>query len=136
VTYTYSVKLLTQLPPISPPIQYTVLDSTGDVAKTQIGTPYYLSPEICEDKPYGKKSDIWSLGCVLYEIAALTLPFQARNLPALAHRIMTKSPEPLPASHRYSLQLQRLVSSLLNKKPENRPSIVNILKVSERAAMI
>lgn len=41
-----------------------VLDSTGDVARTQIGTPYYLSPEICEDKPYGKKSDVWSLGCV------------------------------------------------------------------------
>jgi len=105
-----------------------VLDSTGDVAKTQIGTPYYLSPEICEDKPYGKKSDIWSLGCVLYEIAALTLPFQARNLPALAHRIMTKTPQPLPASHRYSSNLQRLVSSLLNKRPENRPSIINILR--------
>jgi hypothetical protein len=105
-----------------------VLDSTGDVARTQIGTPYYLSPEICEDKPYGKKSDVWSLGCVLYEIAALDLPFQARNLPALAHRIMTKEPAALPASHRYSEDLKNLTKSLLNKKPDRRPSVVTILR--------
>jgi NIMA (never in mitosis gene a)-related kinase len=108
-----------------------VLDSTGDVARTQIGTPYYLSPEICEDKPYGKKSDVWSLGCVLYEIAALDLPFQARNLPALAHRIMTKDPTPLPSSHGYSGELKRLTMSLLNKRPEQRPSVVTILRYSE-----
>ena len=103
-----------------------VLDNTGDVARTQIGTPYYLSPEICEDKPYGKKSDVWSLGCVLYEIAALDLPFQARNLPALAHRIMTKEPKALPSS--FSAQLRLLASSLLNKKPAIRPSVVAILR--------
>lgn len=110
---------------------WQVLDSTGDVARTQIGTPYYLSPEICEDKPYGKKSDVWSLGCVLYEIAALDLPFQARNLPALAHRIMTKDPTPLPSSHGYSGELKRLTMSLLNKRPEQRPSVVTILRYSE-----
>mmetsp|Transcript_17448 Transcript_17448/g.36058 ORF Transcript_17448/g.36058 Transcript_17448/m.36058 type:complete len:988 (-) Transcript_17448:13-2976(-) len=103
-----------------------VLDNTGDVARTQIGTPYYLSPEICEDKPYGKKSDVWSLGCVLYEIAALDLPFQARNLPALAHRIMTKEPKPLPST--FSSQLRLLATSLLNKKPAIRPSVVAILR--------
>jgi len=103
-----------------------VLDNTGDVARTQIGTPYYLSPEICEDKPYGKKSDVWSLGCVLYEIAALDLPFQARNLPALAHRIMTKDPKPLPGT--FSTQLRLLTSALLNKKPALRPSVVTILR--------
>lgn len=39
-----------------------VLDATGDQARTQIGTPYYLSPEICDNKPYDTSSDIWSLG--------------------------------------------------------------------------
>ncbi|GMI15704.1 hypothetical protein TrLO_g14057 [Triparma laevis f. longispina] len=105
-----------------------VLDNTGDVARTQIGTPYYLSPEICEDRPYGRKSDVWSLGCVLYEVAALDLPFQAKNLPALAHRIMTKQPKPLPSSHNYSTNLKLLSTSLLNKKPDLRPSVVAILR--------
>ncbi|VEL16238.1 unnamed protein product [Protopolystoma xenopodis] len=48
-----------------------VLNSTLDLARTCIGTPYYLSPEICENKPYNNKSDIWALGCVLYEMATL-----------------------------------------------------------------
>ena len=52
------------------------LDNTEDQAKTQIGTPYYLSPEICENKPYGRKSDVWSLGILLYELMALEMPFQ------------------------------------------------------------
>jgi serine/threonine protein kinase len=48
-----------------------VLNSTVELARTCIGTPYYLSPEICENRPYNNKSDIWSLGCVLYEITTL-----------------------------------------------------------------
>ena len=48
-----------------------VMSSDTDMAETRIGTPYYLSPEICEDKPYNHKSDIWSLGCVLYELTTL-----------------------------------------------------------------
>uniref|UniRef100_A0A8D0LSU3 non-specific serine/threonine protein kinase n=1 Tax=Sus scrofa TaxID=9823 RepID=A0A8D0LSU3_PIG len=48
-----------------------VLNSTVELARTCIGTPYYLSPEICENKPYNNKSDIWALGCVLYEMCTL-----------------------------------------------------------------
>ena len=65
---------------------------------------------------------------MLYELAALDLPFQARNLPALAHRIMTKEPKPLPSSHRYSTNLKLLTTSLLNKRPALRPSVVAILR--------
>ena len=60
-----------------------VLSSESDVAKTAIGTPYYLSPEICEEKPYNKKSDIWALGCVLYELTTLRHAFDGQSLPAL-----------------------------------------------------
>lgn len=54
-----------------------VLEGTADFASTRIGTPYYMSPELLESKPYNHKSDIWALGCVLYEITALTYPFNA-----------------------------------------------------------
>ena len=48
-----------------------------DFASTRIGTPYYMSPEIFENKPYNHKSDIWALGCILYEMVALTHAFDA-----------------------------------------------------------
>ena len=59
----------------------------NDLAKTQAGTPYYASPEIYSNEPYGKKSDIWSLGCVLYELTALKPPFLAKNIINLANKI-------------------------------------------------
>lgn len=48
-------------------------------ATSKVGTPYYLSPEVCEDRPYNYKSDIWSLGCILYELCTLKHPFEAKN---------------------------------------------------------
>lgn len=69
-----------------------VLEASSDQARTQIGTPYYLSPEICESKPYGQKSDVWSLGVVLFELGALEMPFQAQSLPALVVRICSAEP--------------------------------------------
>ena len=56
-----------------------VLSDTRSKARTVIGTPYYLSPELCEEKPYNHKSDIWSLGCVLYELCTYKHPFEAKN---------------------------------------------------------
>ena len=52
----------------------------NDVMKTQTGTPYYCAPEIWQNKPYDCKSDIWSLGCVIYEMAALRPPFMATSM--------------------------------------------------------
>lgn len=50
---------------------------------TQTGTPYYASPEVWKDKPYDKMSDIWSLGCILYEMTTLKPPFRAENMEGL-----------------------------------------------------
>lgn len=58
-----------------------------DMAFTQTGTPYYASPEVWKDKPYGLKSDMWSLGCVLYEMAALRPPFVASDLQSLYKKV-------------------------------------------------
>ena len=57
-----------------------VLRGTMECARTAIGTPYYLSPEICENKPYSFKSDVWSLGCVLYELTTLRHAFDSDSI--------------------------------------------------------
>ena len=54
---------------------------------TQAGTPYFASPEVWKDKPYGFKSDIWSLGCIAYEMTALHLPFQAKDMGTLYKKV-------------------------------------------------
>ena len=64
------------------------LNQTANMAHTVVGTPYYLSPELCEEKPYNNKSDIWSLGCILYELCTLNHPFTAMNQGALALKIL------------------------------------------------
>merc|ERR1740121_1927048 len=70
-----------------------VLQSTAAFARTVIGSPHYLSPEICQEKPYSFSSDMWALGCIVFEMAALRVPFDAQNLPAVVHRI-TRGPLP------------------------------------------
>ena len=106
-----------------------VLDSTEDQARTQIGTPYYLSPEICESKPYGRKSDIWSLGVILYELLALEMPFQAQSLPALVHRICTTEPAYAKLAPAYSAPVLALLQAMLHKDPDRRPDIAEVVRM-------
>jgi NIMA (never in mitosis gene a)-related kinase len=61
-----------------------------------VGTPYYISPEIVENKPYSFKTDIWSLGVILYEMCALKPPFDGNSLPYLAMRIVQGKYNPIP----------------------------------------
>ncbi|KAG9391702.1 Nek1 Ser/Thr kinase-like [Carpediemonas membranifera] len=105
-----------------------VLKDTMECARTAIGTPYYLSPEICEDKPYNNKSDLWSLGCVLYELLTLKHAFDGQNMKALVTRILRGAYPPV--SSRYSKELRDLVSSMLTKNPRSRPTINQILKTT------
>ena len=60
----------------------------GDMATTQAGTPYYTSPEIWKGTKYGRKCDIWSLGCLLYEMCTLDPPFKARDFPSLYRKVI------------------------------------------------
>jgi len=101
------------------------LNQTIDKAKTYVGTPYYLSPEIINSQPYDFKSDIWSLGVLLYEICALKMPFDASNLPQLYIKIITCKYPPL--SNKYSKDLHLLVKSMLNETSLKRPTIKQIL---------
>jgi NIMA (never in mitosis gene a)-related kinase len=103
-----------------------VLDSTAAFAKTTIGTPYYLSPEICQERPYSWSSDVWAMGCILYEMAALRVPFDAPNIRALVSKI-TRGPVPV-IPPRYSQDLQRLCGDLLQKEERKRPSSTDVLR--------
>ncbi|XP_048186317.1 serine/threonine-protein kinase Nek1 isoform X3 [Perognathus longimembris pacificus] len=103
-----------------------VLNSTVELARTCIGTPYYLSPEICENKPYNNKSDIWALGCVLYEMCTLKHAFEAGNMKNLVLKIISGSFPPV-SSH-YSYDLRSLLSQLFKRNPKDRPSVNSILE--------
>lgn len=94
-------------------------------AKTLVGTPYYLSPEICEEKPYNDKSDIWALGCILYELATFKHPFQGKSQAALILNIINAKFNPIQKN--YSNELSKIISILLNKNHFKRPSIHQIL---------
>lgn len=102
-----------------------VLACTIAVAKTQIGTPYYLSPELCQEKPYAWASDIWSMGCILYELCALKVPFDAPNIPGLVQKIVRGPTPPVPAA--YSEFVRTLCSQMLSRNPDARPSPEDIL---------
>ena len=65
-----------------------VLECTQDHAMTVQGTPYYMSPEVCQNKPYTYQSDIWALGCILYELCTLKHAFHAENLLGLVFKIV------------------------------------------------
>lgn len=103
-----------------------VLDATKDYAKTMVGTPYYLSPEIIEDKPYNYKSDVWSSGVVLYEMTTLKHPFDADSLVILARQILNDQyPDPDPV---YSEEMVSLIRTMLAKDAKLRPWIHEILQ--------
>jgi len=105
-----------------------VLEGSIEAALTVVGTPYYMSPEVCENKPYTFKSDVWSLGCVLYELCMLKHAFSADNLLGLVYKIVSDKYEPIPKM--YSLNLNALIQRMLNKSADARPSVGDLLAES------
>ncbi|KAK6537777.1 G2-specific serine/threonine protein kinase [Orbilia ellipsospora] len=102
-----------------------ILASDQHMATTYVGTPYYMSPEIVCDLPYTSRSDIWSLGCVIYELCALSPPFDAKSLPALCQKIQAGRFNPIPSS--YSPELRRVVDMCLRTNPSDRPDTTKLL---------
>lgn len=83
-----------------------------DLSKTQTGTPYYASPEVWKDEAYDWRSDIWSLGCVLYEMTTLKPPFRAQNMEGLYQKVI-KGIYPRINLKIYSEDLASIIKSLL-----------------------
>uniref|UniRef100_A0A8D1KSD3 Serine/threonine-protein kinase Nek3 n=1 Tax=Sus scrofa TaxID=9823 RepID=A0A8D1KSD3_PIG len=103
-------------------------------ACTYVGTPYYVPPEIWENLPYNNKSDIWSLGCILYELCTLKHPFQANSWKSLILKVCQGSMSPLPAH--YSYELQHLIKQMFKKNPSHRPSATTLLSRGSLARLI
>ncbi|KAM4590641.1 serine/threonine-protein kinase Nek3 [Fundulus diaphanus] len=102
-----------------------VLNSSNAYACTYVGTPYYVAPEIWDNKPYNNKSDVWSLGCVLYELCTLRHPFQASSWKRLILKVCRGAYPPLPGHLPY--ELHYLIKHMFKTNPRDRPSVHTIL---------
>lgn len=100
-----------------------------DLTATQIGSPVYLAPEVWREERYSFNCDVFSLGCVVYELAALRLPFEARSIPDLSRKVIAQSVARLPRG--YSDELNAVVRVMLTKDPRLRPSAAELLATSE-----
>lgn len=96
---------------------------------TQTGTPYYASPEVWRDKPYDFKCDIWSLGVVLYEMAALCPPFKAKDMKNLFKKVVKGTYPDIP--YHYSDELRKMIKLCLRVSVSARPTAVQLLQTKE-----
>ncbi|XP_007257422.3 serine/threonine-protein kinase Nek9 isoform X1 [Astyanax mexicanus] len=103
------------------------LDSEYSMAETCVGTPYYMSPELCQGVKYNFKSDIWAMGCVLYELLTLTRTFDATNPLNLCVKIVQGNWTMEVNSDVYSSELIKIVYACLDQDPEKRPTSDQIL---------
>lgn len=95
---------------------------------TQTGTPYYASPEVWRDEPYNQKSDIWSFGCVIYELCNKTPPFSGNNMAVIYEKVQKGIYPPLVPC--YSNELAILVRVCLQVNPAKRPNASKVLASS------
>ena len=95
---------------------------------TQTGTPYFASPEIWNDQPYDYKCDIWSVGCIIYEMASLHVPFRGVSMQNLYKNVLRGIYQQIPG--RYSDDLKQIIKSILVVNPKHRPSSKELLENS------
>ena len=96
----------------------------NNMAKTQTGTPFYLAPEIWKDLPYDYKCDIWSVGCIIYELCTSRPPFRGTSLKELCHNVMTGYYLPISG---FSNDMREIISKMLIVDPKRRYSTDELL---------
>ena len=91
------------------------------LAETNVGTPYFMAPEVCKGELYGDKADIWAIGCILYELALLRKPFDADSIQGVFDKII-KAPVDLSGVD-IETDIRMLIMATLDKDPTRRPNI-------------
>ena len=97
----------------------------NNFASTQVGTPLYLSPQIWAGKTYDSKTDIWSLGVLLYEMCTLNFPFMGLNMAALKQAVLKGKFSPIPGY--LNQEFSTLIAKMLQMDPSKRPSVDELL---------
>lgn len=101
--------------------------SSHDFASTYVGTPYYMSPEICAAERYTHHSDIWALGCIMYELCSRKVPFNGHSHIELIRKINVGATDPLPSC--YSPELKETIKSCLKVNPLQRPDAKQLIEL-------
>ncbi|OMJ93872.1 hypothetical protein SteCoe_3063 [Stentor coeruleus] len=105
-----------------------VLSKSDEFASTSVGTPYYIAPEVCRGELYDYKADVWSLGCIIYELCSLRRPFEGESIATVLNNILNVTPEPLPDF--YSETLTSIIFQMLQKNTSLRPTIAEVIATS------
>ncbi|KAF6019940.1 NEK11 [Bugula neritina] len=105
-----------------------ILMGTADMATTFTGTPYYMSPEVLKHEGYNSKSDVWSIGCIIYELCCHRHAFEGQGLMGVMYKIVEGECPSLP--DKYSKNLHSILKKIFTKDPKERPSASEILKIS------
>jgi NIMA (never in mitosis gene a)-related kinase len=98
---------------------------SASVMKSFVGTILYSCPEIVQSQPYTEKADIWSLGCILYELMTFSQPFSAGNALTIANKIVHGEYEPVNETH-YSKLLIQTVKACMTADPKQRPNVIDL----------
>jgi serine/threonine protein kinase len=106
-----------------------ILSHSAEMACSSVGTPYYIAPEVCKGQPYDFKADVWSFGCIMYELCALRRPFEGDNIANVLKGILENQPQPIEG---IAEGLSSIIFEMLRKDANSRPSVSDLLTVAEK----
>ncbi len=105
------------------------ITQSDNLAKTKIGTPYYMSPEIWNNRPYNYQCDIWALGCLVYELACFKVPFTGKSIEELEKNIKRGHYLKRP-NKKYSSLLWEIIEKMFGEQPDQRPTTKSLIQLS------
>ena len=113
------------------------LQSESDLLLTKVGTPYFMPPEVIQDKPYDAKADVWSLGVILYEMISGKLPFDGKSMVSILAAISRGKPTAINTAvpgmpKDLAILIMQLLSNDRDERPVDANSVVEQLRAIEK----